>query len=120
MSKKHLNAAFVEQIMSTMINITPEADAHLCGIIEKEKADGILLSVKGGGCAGFSYDWSIVNKPCGESIPLSKGTLYIDDLATMYVIGTTLNYETDLFGSILKLDNPNVASSCGCGESFSF
>ena len=46
--------------------------------------------------------------------------LYIDDLATMYVIGTTLNYETDLFGSILKLDNPNVASSCGCGESFSF
>ena len=120
MSKKHLSAAFVEQIMSTMINVTPEADALLCGIIEKEKADGILLSVKGGGCAGFSYDWSIVNKPCGESIPLSKGTLYIDDLATMYVIGTTLNYETDLFGSILKLDNPNVASSCGCGESFSF
>ena len=103
-----------------ILNVTPEADAHLSDIITREKAEGILLSVKGGGCAGFSYDWSIVNKPCGETIPLSKGILYIDDLATMYVIGTTLNYETDLFGSILKLDNPNVASSCGCGESFSF
>tara|TARA_R110001599_G_scaffold64833_1_gene182641 strand:- start:562 stop:885 length:324 start_codon:yes stop_codon:yes gene_type:complete len=103
-----------------MITITPEADKHLCSIIEREQADGVLLSVKGGGCAGFTYDWSVVKEPSGEAIPLSKGTLYIDPLAVMYVIGTVLQYKKDLFGTILSLDNPNVSSACGCGESFSF
>ena len=102
-----------------MITITPEADAHLCSIIEREKAEGVLLSVKGGGCAGFTYDWQVVQEPSGEAIPLSKGTLYIDPLAVMYVIGTVLQYKQDLFGTILSLDNPNVAAACGCGESFS-
>ena len=46
-----------------MITITPEADKHLCSIIEREQADGVLLSVKGGGCAGFTYDWSVVKEP---------------------------------------------------------
>jgi len=102
-----------------MITVTPEADAHLCDIIEREKADGVLLSVKGGGCAGFSYDWQVVKEPSGEAVPLSKGTLYIDPIAVIYVIGTVLQYKQDLFGTTLTLDNPNVASACGCGESFS-
>jgi iron-sulfur cluster assembly accessory protein len=102
-----------------VITITPEADAHLCSILEREKAEGVLLSVKGGGCAGFTYDWQVVHEPSGDPIPLSKGTLYIDPMAVMYVIGTVLQYKQDLFGTILSLDNPNVASACGCGESFS-
>ena len=84
-----------------MITVTPEADAHLCAIIEREKADGVLLSVKGGGCAGFNYDWQVVKEPSGEAVPLSKGTLYIDPIAVMYVIGTVLQYKQDLFGTIL-------------------
>ena len=103
-----------------MIEITKEADAHLSSIIEREKAEGVLLSVKGGGCAGFSYDWQVVHEPSGEAVPLSKGTLYIDPTAMLYVIGTVLSYEKNLFGTILKLDNPNVASACVCGESISF
>jgi|TARA_R110000787_G_scaffold284920_2_gene399316 iron-sulfur cluster assembly protein len=102
-----------------MINVTPEADEHLSSIINKEKAHGVLLSVKGGGCAGFSYDWSIVHEPAGEAVPLSNGTLYIDPIAVMYVLNTVLDYKKDVFGTILKLENPNVVSSCGCGESFS-
>ena len=102
-----------------MIDVTPQADEHLCSVIEKETAHGVLLSVKGGGCAGFSYDWSVVHEPSGEAIPLSKGTLYIDPIAVMYVINTVLDYKKDIFGNILNLENPNVVSSCGCGESFS-
>ena len=102
-----------------MIDVTPEADKHLSSIINKEKAHGVLLSVKGGGCAGFSYDWSIVHEPAGEAVPLTNGTLYIDPIAVMYVLNTVLDYKKDVFGTILKLENPNVASSCGCGESFS-
>ena len=59
-----------------------------------------------GNSAGFTYDWSVVKEPSGEAIPLSKGTLYIDPLAVMYVIGTVLQYKKDLFGTILSLDNP--------------
>ena len=102
-----------------MIDVTPEADKHLSSIINKEKAHGVLLSVKGDGCAGFSYDWSIVHEPAGEAVPLSNGTLYIDPIAVMYVLNTVLDYKKDVFGTILKLENPNVVSSCGCGESFS-
>tara|TARA_R110000824_G_scaffold47317_1_gene134829 strand:+ start:1428 stop:1742 length:315 start_codon:yes stop_codon:yes gene_type:complete len=102
-----------------MIDVTPEADKHLSSIINKEKAHGVLLSVKGGGCAGFSYDWSIVHEPAGEAVPLTNGTLYIDPIAVMYVLNTVLDYKKDVFGTILKLENPNVVSSCGCGESFS-
>ena len=103
-----------------MIEITKEADQHLCSILEKEGAPGVLLSVKGGGCAGFSYDWQLVTEPYGEAIPLSNGTLYIDPMAMLYVAGTVLNFDKDVFGATLKLDNPNVASACGCGESISF
>lgn len=103
-----------------MIEITKEADQHLCSILEKEGAHGVLLSVKGGGCAGFSYDWQLVTEPYGEAIPLSNGTLYIDPMAMLYVVGTVLNFDKDVFGATLKLDNPNVASACGCGESISF
>ena len=95
-----------------MITITPEADKHLCSIIEREQADGVLLSVKGGGCAGFTYDWSVVKEPSGEAIPLSKGTLYIDPLAVMYVIGTVLQYKKDLFKNFHKiLSNPDMQYS---------
>ena len=103
-----------------MIELTKEADQHLCSILEKEGAHGVLLSVKGGGCAGFSYDWQLVDEPSCEAFSLSNGTLYIDPMAMLYVAGTILDYNKDVFGATLKLENPNVASACGCGESISF
>jgi|TARA_R100000093_G_C1870296_1_gene51103 iron-sulfur cluster assembly accessory protein len=107
-----------------MIEITPEANEHLSSIVSSSKdCEGVLLSVKGGGCAGFSYEWSLLddsdNKEKYETITLKTGTLFIDPLAMMYVIGSVINYSKDVFGAILKLENPNVQSQCGCGESFS-
>ena len=54
-----------------------------------------------------------------ETVELEKGTLYIDPLAVMYILGSIVDYSKDVFGSVLKIDNPNVQSQCGCGESFS-
>jgi iron-sulfur cluster assembly protein len=107
-----------------MIEITPEANEHLSSIVSSSKdCEGVLLSVKGGGCAGFSYEWSLLeestNKESFETVKLEQGTLYIDPLAVMYILGSVINYSKDVFGSILKLENPNVQSQCGCGESFS-
>ena len=107
-----------------MIEITPTANDHLSSIVGSSKdCEGVLLSVKGGGCAGFSYEWSLLdddnNKAEYETVSLKQGTLFIDPLAVMYVLGSVVDYSKDVFGAILKIENPNVQSQCGCGESFS-
>jgi|TARA_R100001163_G_C5053970_1_gene190512 iron-sulfur cluster assembly accessory protein len=107
-----------------MIEITPNANEHLSSIVSSSKdCEGVLLSVRGGGCAGFSYEWSLLedanNKEEYEKISLTTGTLFIDPLAVMYVLGSVVDYSKDVFGAILKIENPNAQSKCGCGESFS-
>jgi iron-sulfur cluster assembly accessory protein len=78
--------------------------------------------IKGGGCAGFSYNWSTVDvekvKENDEIIPLSNGNFVIDGTSLMFVAGTTIDYKEEVFGSYMTISNPNVKSSCGCGESF--
>ena len=95
-----------------MIEITKEADQHLCSILEKEGAHGVLLSVKGGGCAGFSYDWQLVTEPYGEAIPLSNGTLYIDPMAMLYVAGTVLNFDKETV-SVVSGDQAGIVLAKG-------
>jgi iron-sulfur cluster assembly protein len=83
----------------------------------------IKVEVKGGGCAGFSYDYGF----CGPStdafdsvVPLRGGySLIIDGMSVMYVIGTLLDYQDSLGQSGLVFRNPNEVSTCGCGKSFS-
>lgn len=105
-----------------MITITPEANKHLSGILKNSpESQGVLLSVKGGGCSGFSYVWSLTEKEdkAAEKISLEIGALFIDPLATMFITGTTIDYHKEIAGSILQISNPNAKSMCGCGESFS-
>lgn len=106
-----------------MITVTPEANKHLSGILKNSpESQGVLLSVKGGGCSGFSYVWSLTEEEdkAAEKIPLEIGILFVDPLALMFVTGTTIDYREEIAGSILQIDNPNAKSMCGCGESFSF
>ena len=72
----------------------------------------VLLSVKGGGCSGFQYEWGITDKdPTVEN-------LFIDPIAEFAIFGCTVDYVEELGGSYLKIINPNATASCGCGESF--
>ena len=72
----------------------------------------VELSVKGGGCSGFQYEWNMSDKKH------TIGNLAIDPVAEMFIIGCTIDYVTELGGSYLKVINPNATASCGCGESF--
>ena len=75
-----------------------------------------MLSVKGGGCSGFQYEWNLSEmKGLGTTI---DDILCIDDMAEMFIAGCTIDYVTELGGSYLKVINPNATASCGCGESF--
>lgn len=108
-----------------MITITETAKNYLNDQLLKANNGGgsryVKLSVKGGGCAGFSYDYSFVNEkdPMDFEIELDFGRSFlVDGMSFMYVAGTELDYVTELAGSALKLRNPNETSSCGCGKSF--
>ena len=91
-----------------MLNITDSAKEYL----SKVGQPNVYLSVKGGGCSGFTYVWDVT-----DAHPTIEN-LVVDDMAEMFVIGCTIDYVTELGGSYLKVINPNATASCGCGESF--
>ena len=72
----------------------------------------VSLSVKGGGCSGFQYEWGVTDKEP------TVGNLWLDPMAEMFVFGCTVDYVEELGGSYLKVVNPNATASCGCDESF--
>jgi len=107
--------------MPNVVTITEEAKEHLLEICDNQKENNIHLSVAGGGCAGFSYKWNFVDslEDNDEVILIEDNKkLVIDNISVMYLMGMQIDYKRDIFGSILHIDNPNVTSSCGCGESF--
>jgi len=105
-----------------MINLTEEADIHLSSIITENNLKAIKLSVKGGGCSGFTYDWQPMENLETESddiiLDLDSGHLVLDGMSVLYLAGIEVDYKKDLFGHRLMVENPNVKSMCGCGESF--
>jgi iron-sulfur cluster assembly accessory protein len=91
-----------------MVTITESAKLYL----KKVGQPNVYLSVKGGGCSGFTYVWEMSDaKPTIEN-------LVVDEMAEMFVLGCTIDYVEELGGSFLKVINPNATASCGCGESF--
>lgn len=106
-----------------MITITDSAKKQIKDLCENNSQWGIKLAVKGGGCAGFQYDWSFVNSQDelergDEIIDIEDKKFVIDGVSLMYVLGTTLDYKKEIFGSNFTFENPNATSSCGCGTSF--
>ena len=103
-----------------MINLTDNADIHLSSIINENDTTDIRLAVSSGGCSGFSYDWQLTSdEETGDHvISLDSGKLLIDTVSLLYLEGMTIDYKKDIFGQRLMIDNPNVKSMCGCGESF--
>jgi len=103
-----------------MISLTDNADIHLSSIINENDNTDIRLAVNSGGCSGFTYDWQLTNeKEDGDYIiDLDSGKLLIDNISVLYLEGMTIDYKKDIFGQRLMIDNPNVKSMCGCGESF--
>ena len=99
-----------------MVTLTDAAKTYLKSV---SNGDYVTHGVKGGGCSGFQYVWDFQkNWPdVAWSDPI-EDVLVLDPVAEMYVIGSEIDYVTELGGSFLTVKNPTAASSCGCGESF--
>lgn len=106
-----------------MISITESAKKQLKDLCESNQKWAVKLSVKGGGCAGFTYDWSFLDNETqldtlDEVIDVDSKKFVVDGVSVMYVLGTQLDYKKEIFGSNFVFSNPNVTSKCGCGTSF--
>ena len=75
------------------------------------------ITVKGGGCSGFQYDFSFDTK--AEQDDLVFNNVLIDKKSAELLNGSEVDYVSELIGESFKITNPQSKSSCGCGVSFS-
>ena len=101
-----------------MITILDNAYKRLNELRAKHNKKFVRLSVKGGGCAGFNYDWSFTDEEQREDIVIDD-MLVVDRINELYLTGMELDYTYDDFESAFVFNNPKATSSCGCGTSFS-
>ena len=87
-----------------MITLTERAKKYL-NSIDRDSSNHVSLSVKGGGCSGFQYEWGTTdNEP-------TVANLWLNPIAEMFVFGCTIDYVEELGGSYLKVINPNAKAS---------
>lgn len=116
--------------------VSPPADAAEPGVTISESAvrrvraltsegefKGMMLrvSVSGGGCSGFQYAFSFDDAPVADDHVIVRDgvSVLIDDVSWEFLVGSELHFAEELIGSYFTLRNPNAASTCGCGTSFS-
>ena len=106
------------------LTVSETAAEEALGLLEDEGLDvteaGLRLFVKQGGCAGLSYGMRFEHEPAEEDSIFDHHGLrvFVDPASLDYVEGSHLAFEGGLQGEGFHVENPNVVSECGCGESF--
>ena len=104
------------------IDLTPSAAARVAAIAVRTGKPPILrLSVDGGGCAGFQYVFGLAEAIAADDATVERdgATLVVDPVSLDLVRGSAVDFVQNLGGAAFKVSNPNAASGCGCGSSFS-
>lgn len=103
------------------IFLSPSAVERIAAILQKEKKYALRLSIIGGKCSGFAYDYALVDKRNDDDFLVEQGQakVVIDPISLPFLEGAKVDFVDDLIGQSFKIENPNAASSCGCGLSFS-
>ena len=106
----------------TDIALSPSAAARVAAIAARQAKPAILrLSVDGGGCAGFQYKFELADAVANDDAVASENgvTLVVDPVSLDLVRGSVVDFVESLGGAAFQVTNPNAASGCGCGTSFS-
>lgn len=104
------------------IALTPSAAKRVAFIATKTGKPAILrLAIDGGGCAGFQYKFELADSPAEDDLVATCDgvTLVVDPMSLDLVRGGAVDYVESLGGAAFRVTNPNAASGCGCGSSFS-
>ena len=104
--------------MIKKIEFTDRAKEQIEKIINEDQLKKFFrISVKGGGCSGFKYDFSFDNKIDNKDIVFGKAV--IDKTSLDIISGSTIDFKKEMIGESFVINNPKASSSCGCGLSFS-
>lgn len=105
-----------------VITISDNAAARIKALMQKADSQmkGVRLSVNSKGCSGLAYHVEYASEPQpGDEVVESKGvTVYVDPGATLFILGTEMDYVESKLKSGFEFHNPNETGRCGCGESF--
>ena len=106
-----------------LVKLTDNAAKKVSTLLTKQgRANGVLrVAVVGGGCSGLSYKMDLQDGPASRDILVESGgvRVVVDPKSALYVTGSELDYADALQDGGFKVKNPNAATSCSCGESFS-
>ena len=106
-----------------LVKLTANAAKKVSTLLTKQgRANGVLrVAVVGGGCSGLSYKMDLQDGPANRDILVESGgvRVVVDPKSALYVTGSELDYVDALQDGGFKVKNPNAATSCSCGESFS-
>jgi iron-sulfur cluster assembly protein len=104
-----------------LMELTEAAAARLAALYAGGEAGKLLrISVSTKGCSGMSYEmnWVTEATPQDEAVTSHGLTVLVDRKASLFLIGTVMDYRTDRLTAGFTFENPNEKGRCGCGESF--
>ena len=104
-----------------IVTLSDAAAARVREIMDKAEKPyaGLRVGVKNGGCAGQEYVLEYAEKadPLDEVVEDKGVTILIEPKAVLFLVGSTIDYETSRLSSKFVFHNPNETDACGCGES---
>ena len=107
---------------SAPLAMTPAAAARVQALAAEEGNPALMLrlAISGGGCSGFSYNFSMDAEPTGDDkiYEFHGSKLIVDDSSLELLKGCQIDYVDDLMAASFRINNPNATSTCGCGTSF--
>src|SRR5439155_12528642 len=105
------------------IVLTENAARHIAKLkVQEQVANAFLrITVSGGGCSGFQYGFTFDDRRHEDDVVFERDgiAVVVDDVSLGLLNGAEVDFVEDLMGASFQINNPNAASSCGCGNSFS-
>jgi iron-sulfur cluster assembly accessory protein len=109
--------------MDSPPRLTSAAAARVAAIAARQGKPGLMLrlAVDGGGCAGFQYRFGLEANPSADDVAVETDgvTMLIDPDSLPFLAGSEIDYVEKIGAAAFEVRNPNAASGCGCGSSFS-
>ena len=103
--------------MEKKLEFTDSARNQIEKITKSEEKKYFRISVQGGGCSGFKYNFSFDDKIEKDDIMFNKAV--IDKQSLDIIAGSTVDFKKEMIGESFSINNPKASASCGCGLSFS-
>jgi iron-sulfur cluster assembly accessory protein len=105
-----------------ILTVTENAATRIRHLLADQGERAVFrLSVLGGGCSGFQYDFSVADEATGDDLIIERdgARVAVDPISLPLVSGSVLDFVDELMGQSFKVKNPHATASCGCGTSFS-